>query len=261
MRKVCISLVSLLMVGAYLGCGDEVNPVRVEEFAPQLVVATVGVPEVAKNVGGAQAPRGAPLGFMARGIIVGDPLPGFEYVSLDDSVFAGKEYCRIRDGFMEFRSGMIPGLLMSASLEIKTSAGALTGSCSYPDVVTNVMMEPAGPLSLGDTLKISWTTSADFVVVRGQYNYMIDQTFHSLPLDTFVTADSLVFDLFSYDGEVTFYSIVPYDGPVPNPGARSNMTGVGRGYLYYEGEMFPLEDARERLVTRLRSVIAQTDGS
>jgi hypothetical protein len=41
---------------------------------------------------------------IAGGVVIGDPLPRFDYIEVNDSMFAGGEYCTYQAGYCTFGS-------------------------------------------------------------------------------------------------------------------------------------------------------------
>jgi len=181
----------------------------------------------------------------AWGVVLGDPLPGFEYIKLGNTTFSGSNYCNYYPGYVSIEDFGDEGDLMITSnydplnVEVKTSLGKVSGTITIPDTLTSISVSD-DTLQLGEPFTISWSGgNADFYSVYCDYEWKDNNdNSHYTYLDTFVTGSSVTYPgtIFIHDGEIDWISIYPYNGPLPKEGVEGNMIGEGSGFLYYENE-------------------------
>lgn len=173
-------------------------------------------------------------------IIHGNPFPDFTYFKLGETKFSGDDYLDIYPGYLSI-NGYENDLRITSNLnpldvEVKTSFGTVIGNISLPDTITTLGLSETSNLPLGSPITVSWSGSnADFYSVTINYEWSQNDNYHSEYLDKFVSGNSVTYDgtIFSYNGVIDYIRVQPMNGPIPEKGSESNMSGDGSGFLYY----------------------------
>ncbi len=157
----------------------------------------------------------------------------------DTAVFTDEPFWRTYLGYASFTTGdsLFASEFGSVTTEVSTSLGSLQGSLDLPDTLDTVVFSCGDTLELEQSLTVSWSGSeADLYAFYSYYNWLDTVGMWQYEyLDTFITADSVVFEgsRFAHDGIVYVWKIDAINGPPPYPGVSGNMSGSGAGYLYY----------------------------
>lgn len=183
----------------------------------------------------------------AGGVIYGDPLPQFEYYALNNNRFMQEDLYFVYPGYISFgdfvsaNAGRVTSGYDPLTVEVKTSAGGLSGQLSPPPDITLFGSLNGDTLKSGENLSFFWSGSdADFYYLKFNYFWADSLNFvHARAFEEFVdvTSFTLADSVFKYDGQISNISLQPMNGPYPQKGARGNMTGTGNGFFYYQGRM------------------------
>jgi len=186
----------------------------------------------------------------ARAEISGDKIPDVSDVSVAGKTFKfdpGSFYQQL--GYVYFSSytriwkDSIPEPKFDPiNISINTDLGLLEGSITVPDTIETMTISiTADTVPLGTPVTISWTGSnADFYDVYFFHDWMEGEGYWlGYSVDTVVTGNSVTFEgsRFNKDGMLSYFEITPLNGPFPEPGAKSNMTGDGYGFIYIENQI------------------------
>ena len=100
-------------------------------------------------------------------------------------------------------------------------------------------------LQLGESFTVSWSGSnAEFYQVSLNYRWVDENdNSHYEYLGEFVSGNSITYpgSNFLHNGEISYISVQPINGPIPEEGTPGNMDGDGSGFLYYIGEYLNYE--------------------
>ncbi|MCA0448074.1 MAG: hypothetical protein LCH54_17790 [Bacteroidetes bacterium] len=181
------------------------------------------------------------------GYLIANPLPKVLDVQVNDtSVFNEYKYFPGRIQFVgdspssEESDPLIRYTGPKHTVFAKTTFGEVTGTVYRPEGEPIIQISVTGSLKLGEEVTISWTgTTADFYYVRVNYpnvKHPGDILFPSI-VDTIVSNNSVILPKtsFIYDGNITYVSVTPINGPDGKEKSKGNMNGDGSGFLYYSG--------------------------
>jgi hypothetical protein len=191
-----------------------------------------------------------PITWM-NGFVLADPVPVLQHVTINEQSFSGNEIAFYDFGYAYFGYFNSNELAIYSdfdpiSVAIGTSAGQVEGTLALPDTIASLASSEQS-IELGESLTISWDgSSADFYTVWLDYEYVASESLglHWTSKDTVVSGESATIDgsFFAHDGVIRFIEVTPTNGPFPEAGAHSNMSGSGRGFLYYASrwQSFPV---------------------
>lgn len=183
---------------------------------------------------------------LTRGNVYADPIPQFIHLKLGDVVFNSDyhvtsrgsiyfDYNRLAEESVRIDSNFTP-----LNVEVKTSFGQVNGTILLPDTITTLTLSEYDTLQLGESFTISWEgSSADFYDVVCTYEWGDEvSNYHYEFLSRVVTENSITFSdsIFTHNGEIEYIYVRPLNGPFPEAGAVGNMSGSGRGFIYYMTE-------------------------
>ena len=184
----------------------------------------------------------------AGGVILGDPLPEFTHIKLNETVFSSSTTYPGYVFFGNFENdeqAMITSNFSPLGVEVKTSLGKLNGTIHLPDIITALTLSEYDTLQIGESFTISWSGSnADFYAVSCEYEWRdANGNWHWEDLDEFVSGNSITYpgSTFIHNGEIDYIRVQPMNGPFPEEGTAGNMSGDGNGFLYYETDRFYYE--------------------
>lgn len=173
-----------------------------------------------------------------QGVVLANPLPSFDYFKIGDTQFNTSS--NYDQGYLSFQNDIL-GVENPLLFEGKTSLGKVSGSISLPDTIKAISVNNQ-EIQIGQSIMLSWNGSnANFYRVSGEYEWRdVNSNWHYISLDTLITENSVTYDgsIFSYDGVVYIYVVIPINGPFPQEGATANLSGAGTGFLYYENKYF-----------------------
>lgn len=275
--RYCIVLFVIIELIIICACDEDSNP-AIPSDREQVVTAFAFYDTSYWDADGDSMARGPNVGL--NGSVLADPMPRFDYCSIGDTVFEGPAYYDYIEGAIQF--GAWPAVfetLETASVEVKTSSGIVSGSIDMPGPIGDYNASCGETLSLGGPLELAWNGDADFYQISVNYSYAVPDTvgydWEYLRLDTLIVATeySVPGSVFAYSGRITYSRIYPVNGPYPIPGAQSNMSGSGSGFLYYYdysqspsieivvGSGYPVEaglpDERHPIYREIRRVIIE----
>ncbi len=241
MRRTNVILILLASVFLFYSCSqnDDDNPIANDGLS-QIVLAWVEYDndywdEAADSI--VSAPN-----VEVDGIVIANELPEFNFFKIGNRTFSTKPYFHYWYGYIYFENEDQPILnkLNPVTIEVSTSSGKVSGSLKLPDTIKVVNWNVGDTLQLGQTLEISWSGSnANFYDFSGEYEWRDEHgDWHYKNLDTLVSGNSITFDgsMFSHRGEINIWGINPINGPFPTVGAKPNMQGDGKGYMYYAND-------------------------
>lgn len=116
-----------------------------------------------------------------------------------------------------------------------TALGEITGKISVPAQISSVSFSPASSMTINQPVTVSWKGSnANFYSVAIFYNGVVD---------TIVKGNTVTFPgkYFKYPGVIDEASIYPVNGPFPVENISGNLSGAGKGNLFYVGKSYDWE--------------------
>lgn len=186
------------------------------------------------------------------GVVFGDPMPEFVHLKLNETFFSGDNYSEIYPGYISFgnfdndEQTMITSNFSPLDVEVKTTIGTVNGTISLPDTITILTLSEYDTLQLGESFTVTWSGSnADFYSVYCDYEWRDENgNWHYEGLDDFVTGNTITYpgSIFTHNGEIYYIRVQPMNGPLPEEGTAGNMSGDGRGFLYYMVDRIRYED-------------------
>ncbi|MCK5087579.1 MAG: hypothetical protein KAQ90_08660 [Melioribacteraceae bacterium] len=185
----------------------------------------------------------------AWGVVFGDPFPAFIHFKLGETIFSDDEYSEIYPGYigigLDTEEPMITSNLNPLDVEVKTSLGQVNGTVFLPDTMRTLTLSEYDNLQLGESFTVSWSGSnAEFYQVSLNYRWVDENdNSHYEYLGEFVSGNSITYpgSNFLHNGEISYISVQPINGPIPEEGTPGNMDGDGSGFLYYIGEYLNYE--------------------
>lgn len=243
MRPINVILINAIAVSLFFNCSNKENnnPVSSNgadsESQTLLVVA-----EFQQNYW--DEIQGYVPSTEVAGMILGNPLPAFDYCKVGDSTFTDhRRYLSYI--YFEYDHPAISGKMNPLKFEAKTSRGVVNGAISLPDTITSVSLSSNQRIPIGQPLTISWYGSnADFYFINGYYSWTdVNRNTQYVELDTFVVGNSVTYDaaIFTHTGRIRIYNITPFNGPIPVAGSEANLSGEGTGFLYYSNTKFDVD--------------------
>jgi hypothetical protein len=175
----------------------------------------------------------------AWGVVLGDPLPEFNYLKLGETMFNTDEYYKYYPGYLYvgLQRTIITDNLNPLNVEVKTSHGQMNGTISLPDEIDTLILSEYDNIQFGESFTISWSGSnADFYNIYFDYTWIDENDYWQWEdIEEFVTEDSYTYEGSNllYDGEIGYIHVQPINGPFPREGSVGNMSGDGDGFLYY----------------------------
>lgn len=171
------------------------------------------------------------------GVVLAQEIPLFEFFKLGDRIFKGSMHFQYFSGGIQFYNYFdgVSTSVIPLEVEVKTAFGSVIGVLSVPDTLKNVVFS-ATELTLGQSLTINWDDSrADFYIVSAGYYYLVDGSHYYINQSRYATTTFVTFDgsVFTNPGHLMLFNITPTNGPLPDTGARPNMSGAGKGFFYY----------------------------
>ena len=172
------------------------------------------------------------------GKILGEPFPELIDFIIEDSIFASDDICEIRPGYLDINNYYRFTLLNYSPLKvmISTSIGELHGKIEKPDTIKKLEVSVNDTLKIGDSITYTWTSSkADFYELYFLYYYKVDSKTNFKKIIDFTQESSFTYppNLLKYNGIIKLFTINPINGPFPKTNRKGNMSGKGKGYLYY----------------------------
>lgn len=191
----------------------------------------------------------------ANAEIQGNRIPHVNHVDIAGKPFSDSENFYLEFGYVYFSSytriweDSIPEPKFNpVNVTIQTDLGELKGSITVPDTLSSLSVNAPDSIDYSTPVTISWSGSnADFYHVSFFHDWMYyigdGIVWLGYSIDTVVTGSSATFNRseFAMDGIISDFSVIPVNGPFPEYGSESNMTGDGSGYIYMENDRIDLD--------------------
>ena len=241
MKRISISFILLIFLTLFLSCSkdSESNPVSNEQIC-QIVLAWVEYDNSYWDDTGDSTVY-IPNAEL-EGVVIANEPPDFNYFKIGNLTFSTKPYFNYSYGYLYFEHDDQPLLSQfnPVSIEVSTSLGKISGSLTLPDTIQNINLSTTDTLQIGQSFTISWTGSnADFYNFNCGYEWRDAQgNWHYKDLDSLLSGTSITFDgsIFLFNGKIDIWNISPINGPFPQKGAKPNMNGDGKGFMYYTND-------------------------
>ncbi len=240
MKKIAVILIVSFFAALFISC--EKNDVNTQAAKIYISYKSKGMRGEGENY-----QRVYVKNIYLNGSLIGSPLPSMNYFQIGSLKFSDSNYYHFTEGSISFSSEntiwedqLDEPKFNPLSLKINSSIGEIEGSVTFPDTIKTMSIDAADNISIGTPITISWGGSnADYYVVEYYYQYMEEENaILGYSHDTIITSESVTLDgnQFRKDGEISYFSVYPMNGPLPAAGSKPNMKGVGYGYIYTQNK-------------------------
>jgi hypothetical protein len=161
------------------------------------------------------------------GRAVADTLPSIESVTVNGIPFAVESGFEFGEKTFTIIYNNDVSSIENIDIEVRTSAGTLSGSVASPDTISNISFNPTLPIQSNQKLTIIWDKG------NAQY-YRYSLYSRRNYFEEITTANKIEIPATQFRSDGTYQlAICGVNGPVPQEGAKGNMSGDGVGFLYF----------------------------
>ena len=220
--KTFISVCLILLFTA--GCSKNSTEPEINGEPGQFMVINIQPVNLQNIENGETTGRSA---LRIEGKIVADTLPSIESVTVNNATFTVESDFELGEKTFTILYEKDVSSIATVDIEVQTSAGTLSGSVSNPDTVSNIRFDPELPIRSNQKLTVKWD--------NGNVQYYHYLLFSRRNYSEEITATNKIEipgTQFRSEGTVQL-AICGVNGPLPQEGAKGNMTGEGVGFLYY----------------------------